>query len=102
MDLLFKRYANPFPFVDGMIQTGRFSEFVRQFLEKAHSEREEETTWEFWLHKVFEGSFADFKAGMDNDKKNQQMSGKTMETTIKESMNILKNFNPEQDGGEAQ
>ena len=85
-----------------MIQTGRFSEFVQQFLEKTHSEREEETTWEFWLHKVFEGSFADFKAGMDNDKKNQQMSEKTMETTIKESMNILKNFNPEQDGGEAQ
>lgn len=94
MDLLFKRYANPFPFMDGMIQTGRFYEFVRQFLEKNDSERDEQTSWEFFLHKVWEGSFADFKADMDNDKKNQRMSARTMETTIKDSMNILKNFNP--------
>ena len=98
MDLLFKRYANPFPFVDGMIQTGRFSEFVRSFLEKENSEREEQTAWEFWLHKVWEGSFADFKSEMENDKKNKQMSEKTMEATIKDSMNILKNFNPTKGG----
>ena len=64
MDLLFKRYANPFPFMDGMIQTGRFSEFVQQILEKTNSEREEQTAWEFFLHKVWEGSFADFKGGI--------------------------------------
>ena len=98
MDLLFKRYANPFPFVDGMIQTGRFSEFVRSFLERYNSEREEQTSWEFYLHKVWEGSFADFKGDMDNSKKNQKMSKATMETTIKKSMQILKNFNPEKGG----
>lgn len=98
MDQLFKRYADPFPFMDGMIQTGRFSEFVRQFLERINSEREEQTAWEFWLHKVWEGSFTEFKAEMENDKKNRQMSEKTMETTIKDSMNILKNFNPTKGG----
>lgn len=98
MDLLFKRYANPFPFVDGMIQTNRFSEFVRSFIEKENSEREEQTAWEFWLHKVWEGSFAEFKNDMESDKKNKQMSEQTMETTIKDSMNILKNFNPEKGG----
>ena len=98
MDQLFKRYADPFPFMDGMIQTGRFSEFVRQFFERINSEREEQTAWEFWLHKVWEGSFTDFKTEMENDKKNRQMSEKTMETTIKDSMNILKNFNPTKGG----
>ena len=98
MDLLFKRYANPFPFMDGMIQTGRFTEFVRSFLEKTNSEREEQTMWEFYLHKVWEGSFTEFKDGVENDRKNQQMSEKTMETTIKDSMNILKNFNPTKGG----
>lgn len=98
MDQLFKRYADPFPFMDGMIQTGRFSEFVRQFLEMINSEREEQTAWEFWLHKVWEGSFTDFRAEIENDKKNRQMSEKTMETTIKDSMNILKNFNPTKGG----
>lgn len=101
MDLLFKRYANPFPFVDGMIQTGRFSEFVRSFIEKENSEREEQTAWEFWLHKVWEGSFAEFKNDMESDKKNKQMSEQTMETTIKDSMNILKNFNPIEKGGDS-
>jgi hypothetical protein len=100
MDLLFKRYANPFPFMDGMIQTGRFYEFVRQIIEKENSEREEQTAWEYFLHKVWEGSFADFLSGMENDKKNKQMSEKTMETTIKDSMNILKNFNPIKKGGD--
>ena len=98
MDLLFKRYANPFPFVDGMIQTGRFSEFVQSFIEKENSEREEQTAWDFWLHKVWEGSFTDFRSEMENDKKNKQMSEKTMEATIKDSMNILKNFNPTKGG----
>ena len=98
MDQLFKRYADPFPFMDGMIQTGRFTEFVRSFLEKINSEREEQTMWEFYLHKVWEGSFTEFKDGVENDRKNQQMSEKTMETTIKDSMNILKNFNPTKGG----
>lgn len=101
MDQLFKRYADPFPFIDGMIQTGRFTEFVGSFVEKVNSEREEQTMWDFWLHRVWEGSFADFMNARENDKKNQQMSEKTMETTIKNSMNILKNFNPTK-GGETQ
>ena len=100
MDRLFQRYADPFPFMDGMIQTGRFYDFVRQFLETDYKEREEQTSWEYFLHKIWEGSFTDFKAAMENDKKNQQMSERTMETTIKDSMNILKNFNPSI-GGEA-
>lgn len=98
MDLLFKRYANPFPFMDGMIRTRRFSDFVQQFLEKHNSEREEQINWEFFLHKVWEGSFADFKADIDTNKKNQGMSKRTMETTIKNSMDILKKFNPEKGG----
>ena len=100
MDQLFKRYADPFPFMDGMIQTGRFSDFVWQFLEKINSEREEQTMWEFWLHKDWERSFTDFRAEIENDKKNQRMSERTMETTIKDSMNILKNFNPIEKGGD--
>ena len=98
MDLLFKRYANPFPFMDGMIQTGRFCYFIRSFLEKHNSEREEQTSWEFFLHKVWEGSFADFKADMDTSKNNKNMSEESMETTIKKSMKIIKNFNPEKGG----
>lgn len=100
MDRLFKRYANPFLFMDGMIRTGRFCFFVESFLKEIHDELEEKTQWEFYLHRVFEGSFADFRAGIENDKQNQSMSEQAMETTIKHSMNILQNFSPEK-GGES-
>lgn len=98
MDLLFKRYANPFPFMDGMIRTGRFREFVVDFLKTVGKEREDQLDWEFFLHKVWEGSFKDFKEDIETNKRNSAMSEQTMETTIKESMKILKKFNPAKGG----
>ena len=98
MDLLFKRYASPFSFVDGMIQTCRFSEFVDSFLETVGKEKEEEINWEFFLHKVWEGSFQSFKEELENNKQNQSMSKGTIETTVQHSMNILNNFSPNEGG----
>ena len=108
MDLLFKRYASPFPFLDGMIQAGRFCDFVLDFVdavnretEAANNEREFKTHWDFWLHKVWEGSFQDYMADVENNKRNREMSEKALETTYKHSMDILKNFKPDQNGGES-
>ena len=98
MDLLFKRYANPIPFVDGMIQTCRFCEFVENLIKTVKEEKEDQLDWEFFLHKVWEGTFKDFKDDINTNKQNQAMSDQTMETTIKESMKILKNFNPNKGG----
>ena len=100
MDQLFKRYADPFPFMDGMIQTGRFCYFVRSFWQEIHKEEEEKTMWDFYIHRVFEGSFDDFRAGIKNDQANQSMSEDDMEATIKYSMYLLNNFSPEK-GGES-
>ena len=100
MDSLFKRYANPFLFMDGMIQTGRFSYFVRSFWKEIHEEEDEKTLWDFYIHRVFDSSFNDFREGIENDKKNRSMTEQAMETTIKHSMNILQNFSPEK-GGES-
>lgn len=99
MDLLFKRYANPFLFMDGMIQTCRFREFVVNFWKSANKDREDQLDWEFFLHKVWEGSFQDFKADIETNKQNQTMSEQAMEATIQHSMNILNNFTPE--GGDS-
>ena len=100
MDQLYQRYADPFPFMDGMIQTGLFCEFVETFIKTISEEKEERHQWEFFLHKVWEGTFSDFKESLEINKQNQAMSEQTMETTIKDSMNILKNFNPETGGEE--
>jgi hypothetical protein len=81
-----------------MIQTGRLDEFVDSFLETTNHENDEKTSWEFYLHKVFEGSFEEFKAGIETNKKNQELSARTIETTVQNSMSILTKFNPK--GGE--
>lgn len=101
MDLLYQRYASPFSFIDGMIQTGQFTEFVVDFWKATNEEEDDKATWEFFLHRVWEGSFSDFKERLKNDQKNQTMSEETKETTVKQSLDILKNFKPAKNGGEA-
>lgn len=100
MDLLAKRYANPCFFIDGYIQTGRFSEFVDEFLQITETEKEDQANWDFFLHKVFEGSFNDFLEEQKINKQNQNLSARTIETTIQHTNDILNNFNPEKVGGE--
>ena len=95
MDLLFKRYASPFLFLDGMIQTGRFSEFVSEFVSTVNEEKDDQLSWEYFLHKVQNGSFKDFKEELENDEKNKNITAATIEETVQNSLNILNNFNPE-------
>ena len=95
MDLLFQRYASPFVFLDGYIQTGRFCEFINEFGEIQHKEKEDEKMWEVYLHKVWDKSFVEFREQVEIENNNRNMSESDFETTIKHSINILKNFNPE-------
>lgn len=100
MDLLYKRYASPFSFMDGMIATDRFCEFVSSFVKAVNEEKEDQLDWEFFLHKVFDKPYQEFKADIETNKKNQNMSKQTIEATVQDSMNILQNFNPQIEGGE--
>ena len=98
MDLLFKRYASPFLFMDGMIQTGRFAEFVIDFINAINEEREEKHSWEFYLHKVWEGTYEEFRADIQNDKELQNMDKRTFEATVQTSLDILQDFKPKEGG----
>jgi hypothetical protein len=62
-----------------------------------NKEKDEKTLWEYYLFRMqfYEGSFEDFKEGLKNDRKNANMTPKNIETTVNNSMQILKNFNPE-------
>ena len=98
MDQLFKRYADPFSFMDGMIQAGRFFDFVVYLVKMINQEKEEKMDWELWLHKVWDKSFDEFKTEIETDTANRNMSAETIETTVQESLDILKNFTPQQGG----
>jgi len=90
MDLLFKRYASPFLLLDTYIEQGRLLDFVIELF----NIRNEEMTWDVWLHKVYDQSFEDFKNSMDGTQENKAFTKEQVETTVKDSMNILIDFNP--------
>lgn len=97
MDLLFKRYASPFLFIDGMIQTGRFTEFVVEFVRTNNEEKEEEINWSLYLHKYY-GNYSDFMAEVETSKQLQETSPQSIESNVNTAMDILNNFNPKERG----
>jgi len=96
MDLLFKRYADPFSLLNGYIQTSRFCEFINSFCEQ----KIEDDRWEYFLHKVWDKSFTEFCESLQVTQDQLEMSEEDMEATVKKSMDILGNFNPYQEEGE--
>lgn len=95
MDLLFKRYADPFSLIDGYIQTSRFCEFIHSLIEW----KNEDERWEYFLHKVWDKSYTEFCESLQTSQGMEEMSKEDIETTVKKSMDILGNFNPEKEEG---
>lgn len=89
MDLLFRRYASPFLLLDEVIKNKRFSEFVTEVM-RSENERQ---SWEFYLHKVFDKSYSDFRESLGTVM-NSTPPKADLEATIKSSENILNNFKP--------
>lgn len=96
MDLLFKKYADPFTLLTGYIQTLRFCEFVASFVNQVN----EDDRWEYFLHKVWDKSYSEFCDALLVTQEQQTMSEEDMEATVKKSMDILGNFNPYEEEGE--
>lgn len=94
MDYLFHRYANPFPLLEGMISTGRLCEFVEEFIKTHNEEEEHKATWEFWLHKVFDKSWAEFRESLNPTEtiENAAPTQAEMEETIRASFTMLEGF----------
>ena len=96
MDLLFKKYADPFSLLNGYIRTSRFCEFIESFCEQ----KIEDDRWEYFLHKVWDKSYSDFCEMLQVSQDLQEMSEEDMEATVKMSMEILNNFHPNTEEGE--
>lgn len=100
MDLLFKRYASPFLFIEGMMKTGRFSEFVDEFVSTFNEERKTELHWNFYLHKVNnpEITFQDFIEEVETNERAVNMTEDEKTSALQTAMNILNNFTPDERG----
>lgn len=99
MDLLSKRYASPFSLLDSLIQGEQFNEWVEFFLNKQAKEADDEKMWQFFLHKVYDKSFDEWKKEVATNASNSSGSDGAMdeakkEEIVKKSQNILNGFNP--------
>lgn len=83
------------PLLDGMFSTGRLTEFVDGFIDTYNEEQEDKTLWEFWLHKVFDKSFADFRATISgNGHHAEAPTQEDVKNIVSETKSILNNFVP--------
>ena len=101
MDLLHQRYASPFSFLDTLLINSQFNEFVQFILNRVAEEKNDTKLWEFFLHKVYDKSFEEFKTGLSGQAgANDVMDEAKKEEIIARSNAILNGFNPHKEGGE--
>ena len=81
-----------------MIQTGRFTEFVWEFVDIYNKEQEEKTLWELWLHRVFDKPFDEFMKSVDKSNRTAPTQ-EDIKSTIEGSLSILKSFDPLRERG---
>lgn len=93
MDLLFSRYASPFLLLDSMLECGRFLEVVSEIYDMNNDRVINDTLFDTWLHKDFENDYSEFRRLMKQPMETPSQDI-DFETTINDSRNILKNFNP--------
>jgi hypothetical protein len=92
MDLLFSKYASPFLLLDQYLACGQFFDFIVEFIQ-IENERKE---YEYWLHKVWDKSFDEFKNVVERQE--EDVDEFELETTISESRKVLSSFIPEDKG----
>ena len=96
MDLLFTEYASPFPLLDGLIESGRLTEFIETFQEQ----RKKRERWEYYIHKVPAWSdltWEDFNKNLDGQSSDdiETVPPEQLEATVNDSYSTLQNFVPE-------
>ncbi len=95
MDLLFKEYASPFVLLDSVISAGRFDDFLDTF----ESQREERQLWDYYINKLppwddrsFDKFRQDIRVKNGIQPKIVRPSNEQLEATVKESYEMLKEF----------
>ena len=89
---MFQRYSNPMLLIDKMLLTGRFSEFVGEIISMRNEEQEEKTLWEFYIHRVFDQSFRDWRNSLSTTTTEEVPTEEELIATVTGSMGILADF----------
>lgn len=69
---------------------------MNEFIKTHNEEQEDKTIWEYWLHRVFDQSLADFRESLKTE--TAAPTQEELSETIGESMSILNGFAPMREG----
>ena len=89
--MLFKRYASPLVLLDQMIMTGQLYDFVMKMIHEVDHDQ----LWEYYLNRVYDKSFDDWVASLEQSARPTKMTEREIGTTITNSMNMLTDFTPD-------
>lgn len=81
-----------------MIKAGRLYEFIGTVINIRNEEQEEKVMWEFWLHKDFERSYAEFlDAATQSSTTETKAASKTELTEIVKQSKQIASFVPQEE-----
>lgn len=77
------------------VEIGSLDRFITEAIGIINDELQEKTQWEFYLHKVYEKSFAEFLREIEGSDGDQAGTADMdeIETTVKRSLQVLDLFN---------
>ena len=93
MDLLFKRYASPFDYLDALLGYCSFGRGIANIWETTQDDK----SWDYYLsnNPMNNKSFEDWKKeNRTKQEAHTPLSKAQVGATVEKSQNILKNFNP--------
>ena len=107
IDILHRRYSDPFALLNQMVRAGCLTWFVRSLIEKHADDENDRMLWGMYLHKVFDGrSFEEYKEQVMKRVKAQQEQERLLHdpqaiaSTVVKSKRIMDMMNRNMKGGE--
>lgn len=97
--MIFKRYSDPFSFMDSMLDYGSFSNSISRLYELNN----DDILWEFFLHKVSDKTYEEFRNSNTNNHLSLNkviMTRTEFDTTVAMSKSILDSIDPTGRDGE--
>ena len=95
MDLLAQRYASPYLILDDFIRLRQLQEFIEEMIERIADEKTQEARWEYWLHKVYDMSFADFVRKCEEPAQDEKVDYAKIGNILNDSKKMLDGFVPD-------
>ena len=74
------------PLLQNMLEVGQFEKFIDGFVRIRNEEKNEQSAWEFYLHRIFDMTFDDF---LEELKPVPKATKSDLETTIKDNFDQL-------------